>query len=222
MKVCLQKESRCLPLDFHSHGRKPKMLQIHFRPNIRCLAFFYTNCWHPLLFCWRRSLYTKWVISSRSRCRSIFFRVEQVFSTSSSGSLPVWRLWLGKWNNHHQLSLWRTALTTNTIGPDRRERVQFDPRNPSVCQNLRAVFTLHTKTLMHPAYGQNVILSTFCSHFILFFGRRRAVTSCTVQKVIFVARETAERSANSWIRFEKSLISSDKQRWTPAPLLLYI
>lgn len=221
MKVCLQKESRCLPLDFHSHGRKPKMLQIHFRPNIRCLAFFYTNCWHPLLFCWRRSLYTKWVISSRSRCRSIFFRVEQVFSTSSSGSLPVWRLWLGSEtitiNCHSDGRRWRLIRSVPTA-----ERVQFDPRNPSVCQNLRAVFTLHTKTLMHPAYGQNVILSTFCSHFILFFGRRRAVTSCMVQKVIFVARETAERSANSWIRFEKSLISSDKQRWTPAPLLLYI
>lgn len=162
---------------------------------------------------------------------SNIFTVKMPFHFFSSGtSIFHFQLWISasvkalirKWNNHHQLSLWRTALTTNTIGPDRRERVQFDPRNPSVCQNLRAVFTLHTKTLMHPAYGQNVILSTFCSHFILFFGRRRAVTSCSVQKVIFVARETAERSANSWIRFEKSLISSDKQRWTPAPLLLYI
>lgn len=143
MKVCLQKESRCFPLDFHSHGQKPKMLQIHFRPNIRCLAFFYTHCWHPLLFCWRRSLYTKWVISSRSRCRSIFFRVEQVFSTSSSGSLPVWRLWLGKWNNHHQLSLWQTALTTNTIGPDRRESPVWPAKSFSMSKLTSRFHTSH-------------------------------------------------------------------------------
>ncbi len=45
------------------------MLQIHFRQRQTRYSVFgilKTQCWHPLIYCWRKGLHTKWYLSQSS------------------------------------------------------------------------------------------------------------------------------------------------------------
>ena len=49
------------------------------RADLQCLAFW-KQCWHPLICCWRKSLYTKWVLFSLS----VTFFKKQIFHLCSA------------------------------------------------------------------------------------------------------------------------------------------
>lgn len=169
---------------------------------------FETQCWHPLIYCWREGLYTKWVL----------------FSVSFKNfPLPppelcqrVWRARFGETiniNSSYDRRHWGLIQSVSTT-----ERIQCDLWNPFRSPNF-----LHfkCKKLWHKLFaGQNVktlsnILSPLYSLLWL-----QTVASCTVQKLILLPGKLLKgrQTANS---VQKTLISSDKQRWTP-PLLLYI
>lgn len=72
-----------------------------------------------------------------------FFRVEQVFSTSSSGSLPVWRAWFGSETITISCHSDRRCWKANTISPDRRESPVWLAKSFSVSKLPSSFHTSH-------------------------------------------------------------------------------